>query len=119
MRCLYDKPGNLLIVYLTMIIVCFQYFVLSEEKWNTPDSSQRNQDIKDSAYYRSTSSKRPCNDIKLEKSYKSPVDSADEQYKKGYPVHHKFAYRPFRKDECIQFSYALLYYYQRKKPIYS
>ena len=114
-----DKLGILLIVYLTVIIVCFQYIVLPEEKRDTPDSRQRYQDIKDSAYYRSTSAECPCDDIKLKKSYKSPVESADEQYKKSYPVHHKFAYRPSHKDECIQFSYALLYYYQRKNLIYS
>ena len=91
------------VVHFVCISACVYHFVLSEEKRYAPYSRKCYYYIQDSAYNTCTSTECPGYYIKLEQTYKSPVESANKQYEKSYLVKHNYRYRPSVKRECVDF----------------
>lgn len=53
--------------------------VLAEQEGNAPKTCQTDQAINDSAQHSALPSKDPCNQVKLEQAYKTPVQRADNR----------------------------------------
>ena len=65
-----------------------ELFAGSEEKRDTPDSRKGNDCIDYTAYKTTLTAAQPRNDIKLEKTYASPVKGADDGQYERYSVHY-------------------------------
>lgn len=68
--------------------LCFRFkeLVALEEQRNAPQSGKCDQNIDYSAYHAFGAAADPCHQVKLEKSHKTPVQTAYDQQKKRYPI---------------------------------
>ena len=74
--------------FLVLVLLGFDKLVALEIKGNAPKRRKSNNNVDNSAYNAVRAAADPCNKVKAEQTYKSPVKTADEKQKKRDFVHH-------------------------------